>query len=151
MVLTPDMKLKNENAQREIPVHPTLASIGLLSWVNRRPDPSGLLFPEVPKDKYDAESPIFSKRFRSDLNYFELAERRPKLTFHSFRHTFKRALDRADVAEQQKDELCGWARGKTSGRRYGIGLEADVLKPCLDRVQYGLDLGHLASHATMDD
>lgn len=152
IVLTPDMKLKNDNAQREIPVHPMLQQIGLLDWVERRrASLSSPLFPEVPKDKYEAESPIFSKRFASDLKHLKLGERREKLTFHSFRHCFKRALDRASIAEQQKDELCGWARGKKTGRRYGTGLEADVLKPCLEAVSYQIDLQHLTPHARFED
>lgn len=153
IVLTPDMQLKNLNAQREIPVHPMLVKIGLLSWVDRRRGQvaSAPLFPEVSKDKYDAESPIFSKRFRSDLKYFDLGERREKLTFHSLRHTFKRALDRADVAEQQKDELCGWARGKKTGRRYGTGLEADGLRSYLERVAYDIDLTALYAHSALLD
>ena len=153
IVLTPDMQLKNLNAQREIPVHPTLIQIGLLSWVDRRRGKSlsDPLFPEVSKDKYDAESPIFSKRFRSDLKHFQLGERRDKLTFHSLRHTFKRALDRADVSEQQKDELCGWARGKKTGRRYGTGLEADGLRAYLERVAYDIDLRHLYGHSALLD
>lgn len=152
IVLTPDMKLKGLNAQREVPVHSTLTGIGLLSWVDRRrKSPHARLFPEVPPDTYDAESPIFSKRFRSDLKHLELGERRSKLTFHSFRHTFKRALDRAGIGEHEKDELCGWARGKKIGRRYGVGLEADLLKPCVEAVQYELDLRHLLPHARMED
>lgn len=152
MVLTPDMKLKNENAQREVPVHPVLQQIGFLSWIERRrADPSALLFPEVPRDKYEAESPIFSKRFKSDLKHFELGDRRSKLTFHSFRHTFKAALDEADVTEQHKDELCGWARSKKIGRRYGTGLSADVLRPYLERVTYAVDFAHLFGHSRLAD
>ncbi|MHA3793610.1 site-specific integrase [Sphingomonas sp. YL-JM2C] len=152
VVLTPDMRLKNDNAQREIPVHPNLIAIGLLAWVERRRDrPTDKLFPEVGLDTYEAESPIFSKRFRSDLKHFELGERRKKLTFHSFRHTFKSALDRAAVPEQEKDELCGWARGKKIGRRYGSGLEADVLKPHLEAVEFDLDLSHLFLHSRLND
>lgn len=53
IVLTKDMRLKNENAEREIPVHPVLIAIGLLGWVERRRrQPHGLLFPEIKPDKY---------------------------------------------------------------------------------------------------
>ncbi len=116
-VLTPDMRLKNDNAQREIPVHPTLIAIGLLAWIERRrQNPNDKLFPELGLDTYETESPTFSKRFRSDLKYFELGERRDKLTFHSFRHTFKRALDRAAVPEQERTNFVdGRARKKSGG------------------------------------
>ena len=152
IVLTSDMKLKNGNAQREVPVHPALQRMGLLGWVERRRlHNAELLFPEVPRDKYDAGSPIFSKRFRSDLKHFELGDRRPKLTFHSFRHTFKAALDDADVTEQHKDELCGWSRSKKIGRRYGTGLSADVLRPYVERLTYAVEVDHLFAHAKLQD
>lgn len=152
IVLTKDMKLKNENAEREIPVHPVLCAIGLRTWVERRKStPDALLFPEIAPDKYGTVSSAFGKRFRSDLERMEFGERRRKLTFHSFRHTFKRALDRQEISEQEKDELCGWARAKKTGRRYGVGLEADRLRRSLELVSYDLDLTHLWSHAAMVD
>lgn len=153
IVLTQDMKLKSDNAVREIPVHPVLKAIGFIEWVQRRRDRSELaLFPEVPAhSNYDDQSSRFSKWYESDLRYFELGERRKKLTFHSFRHTFKRGLDRADIREDKKEELCGWARATRTSRRYGTGLEADVLKSCVDAVRYDLDLTHLYAHAALDD
>lgn len=152
IVLTKDMKLKNENAEREIPVHSALIEIGLLGWVQRRRDrPEALLFPEIAPDKYGSVSSVFGKRFSSDLKHLGLGERRGKLTFHSFRHTFKRALDREDVSEQEKDELCGWARARKTGRRYGVGLEADRLQRALGLVAFDVSLDHLVPHSRMFD
>lgn len=154
IMLTPDMTLKNENAVREIPIHPVLQSVGLLDWVARRSDQADrLLFPEVPAhSRHETDkSSRFSKWYQSDLKHFDLGERRPKLTFHSFRHTFKNGLDRADVREDKKDEICGWARAKKMGRRYGIGLEADVLKSSMDAVSFDVDFSHLREHARLID
>ncbi len=152
IVLTKDMKLKNKNAEREIPIHPMLVEIGLLDWVGRRRGRAEqTLFPEVPINKYGDASSCFAKWYRSDLKHFGLGDRRPLLSFHSFRHTFKRALDRADVPEEKKDELCGWTRGKKIGRRYGSGLEADVLAEAVRNVSYGLDLDHLRAHSSLVD
>lgn len=152
IVLTKDMKLKNRNAEREIPVHPALVEIGLLDWVERRRSRAEeTLFPEVPINKYGDASSCFAKWYRSDLQHFGLGDRRPLLSFHSFRHTFKRALDRADVPEEKKDELCGWTRGKKIGRRYGSGLDADVLVDAVTNVSYDLDLSHLKLHRLLHD
>ena len=153
IVLTKDMQLKNRSAEREIPLHSILVEAGFIDWVNRRRSrPDERLFLDVAPDKnYDQPSSTFSKRFASDLKYFGLGERRNKLTFHSFRHTFKRALDRADVREDKKDELCGWSRTKKQGRSYGAGLEADVLKSSVDLVHFDIDLNHLRSHAILND
>lgn len=152
IVLTKDMKLKNKNAEREIPVHSTLAGIGLLGWVERRRHrPDALLFPEIARDKFGSASSIFGKKFSSDLKHLSLGERRQKVTFHSFRHTFKRALDREEISEQEKDELCGWARAKKTGRRYGVGLEADRLKRAIGLVRYEVELKHLLDHSRLTD
>lgn len=151
IVLTKDMKLKHENAIREIPIHPFLLEIGLLRWVKRRPSNTDCLFSEIPLNKYDDLSSNFAKRYRSDLKHFELGERRKVLSFHSFRHTFKQALNRADIPEEKKEELCGWARGKKISRRYGTGLEADVLAEAVRKVSYGLDLSHLHLHSRLND
>ena len=150
MVLTPDMKLKNGNAEREIPVHPFLERIGLIDWVRLTGTKGQTLFPEVHKDKFKSASSVFSKRFRSDLKNLNLGDRRKKLTFHSFRHTFKRALDRAKVPEHDMEELCGWSReGKTS-RRYGTGLEADRLIEQIAKVEYDIRIEHLVPHRAQD-
>ena len=153
IVLTPDMVLKTANAQREIPLHPVLKAIGFVEWVKRRRERGEVaLFPEVPAhSNYEDYSTRFSKWYESDLRHFDLGDRRPKLTFHSYRHTFKRGLDRADVREDKKEELCGWVRGKTTGRRYGTGLEADVLKTSVGKVNYGIDLSHLIVHSKLVD
>ncbi len=152
IVLTKDMQLKNENAEREIPVHSTLIAIGLLGWVTRRRDrPDALLFPEITPDKFGSVSSTFGKRFASDLKHLSLGDRREKVTFHSFRHTFKRALDREDISEQEKDELCGWARAKKTGRRYGVGLEADRLQRAIELVRYDIELEHLLDHSHLTD
>jgi len=63
----------------------------------------------------------------------------------------RRALNREDVCEQEKDELCGWARGKKIGRRYGFGLEADKLTSCIERIAFDVDLSHLYNHSSMID
>ena len=153
IVLTKDMQLKNQSAEREIPVHSFLEDIGFIAWVERcRSTPTKRLFSDVqPDQNYNQPSSTFSKRFASDLRYFELGDRREKLTFHSFRHTFKQALDRADVREDKKDELCGWSRTKKQGRSYGAGLEADVLKSSIEEVRYGANLSHLLHHAALID
>lgn len=151
IVLTPDMSLKNDNAQREIPVHSVLQKIGLVEWIGRRSNMDGRLFPEIEADKFGSLSSPFSKRFKTDLEHLALGARRPKLTFHSFRHTFKRALDHADVIEEKKEEICGWARETKTARRYGDGLVADQLKDEIEKVDYGLDLHHLFNHSYLRD
>jgi integrase len=145
-LLTPDMKLKTDSAQREIPVHPMLVRLGLLDWIKEQTE-CGVthLFEDVPESQHGYRSDIFSKRFATFLRSINLpAERRAKLCFHSFRHTFKDALNQTDAPEAEMEEICGWSRGKKTSRRYGSGLNADRLKPYVDQVSYDIDLSHLS-------
>jgi integrase len=152
IVLTKDMDLKNSNAEREIPLHPKLLAFGLDAWIDRRRKrPDALLFDDVTADRYGTRSPIFSKRFRADLKHLQLGSRRAKLTFHSFRHTFKSALDNANVPADEKDELCGWTRNSRTARRYGNGITADALKQWIDKVAYDVDFTGLEAHSRMRD
>lgn len=145
IVLTRDMKLKTDGAEREIPIHPELECMGFLDWVEeKRNAKAGALFDDVPASKHGYRSDIFTKRFASFLKQVDLpATRRPKLCFHSFRHTFKDALNETDASEEIKDELCGWSRAKKTGRRYGTGLSADRLRPFVEQVEFGIMLEHL--------
>lgn len=145
LVLTRDMKLKTGSAEREVPIHPQLVKLGFVDWVEaRRRSGAKLLFEEVAESKHGYRSDTFTKRFASFLRSVEMpAERRSKLCFHSFRHTFKDALNETGASEEAKDEICGWARSKKTGRRYGTGLSADQLKPHIDRVKYDLDISGL--------
>lgn len=141
IVLTRDMLLKTDNAEREIPIHPELVRLGFIEWVGARRDQDGqALFGDVPASEHGYQSDIFSKRFATFMKSINIAnDRRPKLCFHSFRHTFKDALNETGATEEVKDELCGWSRGKKTGRRYGTGLSADLLKPVIDSVTFNLN------------
>lgn len=142
-LLTRDMKLKTAGAEREVPVHKELLRLGFIEWVEERPGADDRpLFDEVPESKHGYRSDIYTKRFATFLRSIELAaDRRPKLCFHSFRHTFKDALNETGAPEEVKDEICGWARSKKTGRRYGSGLSADVLKSYVDQVVFDVQIG----------
>lgn len=151
IVLTRDMKLKTVSAEREVPIHPELVKLGFLEWVDERHRRgANLLFEDVPESKHGYRSDIFTKRFASFLRSIELpAERQSKLCFHSFRHTFKDALNETGASEEVKDEICGWTRGKKTGRRYGTGLSANQLKQCIEQVTFDLDLTALRRAASI--
>ena len=153
LVLTRDMKLKTGSAEREVPIHPELVKLGFLRWVEeRRRSGADLLFEDVPESRHGYRSDTFTKRFASFLRSVDLpADRRSKLCFHSFRHTFKDALNETGASEEVKDEICGWARSKKTGRRYGTGLSADQLNPFVERVAFNLDLKALGAAVSRND
>lgn len=152
IVLTRDMRLKTDSAEREIPVHPMLQRLGFLDWVDaRRQAGKHDLFDDVPDGRHGYRSDTFTKRFATFLKRVNLpAERRPKLCFHSLRHTFKDALNETGAPEGEMEEICGWSRGKKTSRRYGSGISADRLKPYVDQVRFDVDLDHLLPSSMTD-
>jgi len=79
--------LKNGNAVRDIPIHPTLLNLGFDVFVKSK---QSVLFPELKQDQYkrrgDRVTDWFAV-FRKNLGIND-----SKKTFHSFRHTFINAL-----------------------------------------------------------
>ena len=67
----------------------------------------------------------------------------PRKTFHSFRHTFKRACQLAGIPEEVHVALMGHAPRETA-RSYGGEMPIQVLHRAIQKIAYeGLDLSHL--------
>ncbi len=89
------MSVKTRNAIRDVPLHPELVRIGFLEFVERcRQSGEPRLFPEM---LVDGEKPSyrFSKLYQSFRR--SVGIKRDGLDFHSFRHTARQALRRADL------------------------------------------------------
>jgi hypothetical protein len=66
-----------------------------------------------------------------------------KTSYHSSRHPFTDALQRAGAAADVTDALLGWTRGNMR-ERYGSGPWIMMLADVMQRAEYpGLDLSHL--------
>ena len=142
--ITPDMKVKNENAYRRVPVHDELLKIGFLKLVAEAASRSDkLLFPDVPNGSDGYQSSIFSKRYATFCRSLDLNEPGRKVVFHSFRHTFRDALRVPNANTDLVEELGGWSRGAKTSSSYGDGASAEVLRPLIESIVYGLDLSHL--------
>jgi integrase len=69
--------------------------------------------------------------------------KKPKTSFHSFRHTFRDALREADISAERVKALGGWANTETQ-EDYGSDLRPSTLYQEIKKVRYeGLDLSHL--------
>ena len=133
-----DQNLKTASSARSVPIHAELIRLGLLErhWP-REPQSSrdaplwpGFEPPIEPKAK------AWTKWFGRYLGAHVVDH--PAKTFHSFRHTFKRACREAGLSEEIHHALTGHSGGGV-GRRYGRERRADG---SLDR---GISLQRLQS------
>lgn len=134
-------RIKTEAGKRYVPLHPELVKIGFLAFVaEARKAERTRLFPDQGKDANGYYAP-FSKWFARFLDKAGVKTR--KITFHSFRHSYRDALRRASVSRDVAQALGGWASQGTDDD-YGSGLGAAFLAEYVGRVAFpGLDLRHL--------
>lgn len=144
--LSRDMDLKTPGSRREVPMHPFLTEAGFQTFVaEKRAAGSILLFDDLPADEDGRRSSTWSKRYATFAK--SVGVKADRNCFHSYRHTFKAAADAAAIPEEMKDRLQGWSGvHKSTGRRYGPGLAADLLAPWMEKIAFeNLDLSHLKS------
>ena len=113
-----DQRLKNECSARSVPLHSELIRLGLLDYVTERARMNGSTAPLWPgfEPPVDPKTKAWSKWFGRYLG--EHVVDHPSKTFHSFRHTFKRACREAGISEEIHHALTGHSGGGV-GRAYG--------------------------------
>jgi len=134
-----DKRVKSAGGERIVPVHPMLAAIGFMAYVERRRREGGVkLFPDLrasPGSGYYSDP--LSKWFRRFLE--TSGAEAPKTSFHSFRHNFRDALRAGHVAEDLALALGGWATPggplALAGRGYGSRPSVGALAAAIARVR----------------
>jgi integrase len=135
-------KLKSRAAKRAVPIHPMLAKLGFLDFVARQCAAGDVLFPDLKPDARGYYSDGVQKWFRRHL--IAIGAKKPRTSFHSFRHCFRDALREADVSRDAVLALGGWAGNGGVSETYGAGLKASTLARAIAKVEYpGLDLQRL--------
>lgn len=121
--------VKTRTSRRVVPIHPALITLGLLDHARRVPA-DGILFPDArgPQDMVTARNKKMGAALRKVI-----AD--PDVVFHSFRHTFKDAAQRADLPRDVIAALGGWdvPGGRVAMDGYGrakfaVKLAAEVEK-----------------------
>ncbi|MFN7113419.1 MAG: DUF6538 domain-containing protein [Alphaproteobacteria bacterium] len=135
-----DKQLKTEASERYVPIHPELKEAGLLIYVELlRKNEQKLLFPELTKDAQGYYSGATSKWFTRLLKDCEIKTR--KLSFHSFRHTFREALRKVHTPRDVAHTLGGWSQGEVAddygwGEDSVLSLNAKDLYDAIAKVDY---------------
>ena len=123
-------KLKTAGSSRLVPLHRRLVAFRELT---RRLQALGeeYLFPDLPRG---GDASAFGKSWGRwmDENGFD----DPTTSFHSFRHTFKRACRNARLSEEVHDLLTGHGKNASVGRGYGSGMDIGVLSQALDMIDF---------------
>lgn len=138
----PPRGLKNKNAVRRVPIHDELIRLGLLDHVEEvKKAREERVFPNLKPggadNRFGHGYTKWFTRYRRETNVY-----RPKLDFHSFRHTATTLLQRAEVSVPLVDELTGHA-GVGETARYTKGLGLKKLHEAINKISIGVDLRHL--------
>jgi integrase len=86
------------------------------------------------------------KAFIRTIRSAEIGIPDPRKTFHSLRHTFKTALDRAGVPRSMQDDLCGH-EDNSAGAGYVHGESVEAMKEAIEKLRF--DGFPLASYASL--
>lgn len=140
-----DKRLKTQQSERTVPVHPELIRIGFLEFVaeRRRDRSEPRLFPNNPRGADGYYSTPFGRWFarfkRTTLG------KDCKATFHTFRHHFRDAMRDAEISIEYAEALGGWGSdGRSEEKHYGTGASLQKLREQIEKVKYpALDLTHL--------
>ncbi len=118
---SPKLRLKDKACVRSVPIHPRLLELGFLDYVESCSD---ALFPGLPRHKSGRLSDAPSKAFSRHLK--RIGIKRPRLSFHSLRHTFLAAMKRgAPRDSESRERLAGHTIAGVAGR-YGDSYEAEA-------------------------
>lgn len=140
-------RLKTEQSERFVPLHPQLIASGFLEYVREQSAERGAnawLFPKVAPGTTGKAA--FSKWFGRYIGDHKITD--PTKVFHSFRHSFVDALRLAGVGEEIKLALLGHTdpsvHGKYGAKDKAIRFRQRLAEAVASVAYTGLDLSHLA-------
>lgn len=140
-----NLKGKAKN-NRRVPVHPELLRLGFLDHVARSSLEGPWLFPGIDRtEKRRSHSAAWGAWFGRYLD--RVGIKSDKLTFHSFRHTFKHFARASGLPEDHQDAMTGHTTAEVA-RRYGSaeGYPVNALDQSMARLVFGsLDLSNTTS------
>jgi integrase len=138
-----DQNLKTASSARSVPIHRDLIACGFLDYVAIREKDAAVsetLWPEF-ASPIASKVKLWSKWFGRYLGDHVVDH--PSKTFHSFRHTFKRACREAGISGEVHHAFTGHSGGGV-GRSYGRmrrsdgvmdrGISLERLKAEIDRI-----------------
>ncbi|MBL4731339.1 MAG: site-specific integrase [Rhizobiaceae bacterium] len=135
--------LKNKSARRDVPLHPYMFELGILSLVEMsRKRKDKRLFPDVERGSEGKFTSIFSRRYS---RYLEgIGQKTKDTSFHSFRHRFRDAARDCEISDDRACAIGGWKFGTGTHTIYGSGLSLTEKLKAIKKLQYpNVDFSHI--------
>jgi integrase len=147
--LDAEQNLKTDTSYRLIPLHSEIIRCGFLVYFAKiKLAGHNRVFPSLSnKNKYSRWSVALGKWYSRYLDRIELTDKR--LSYHSFRYTFKQRCTQSGIEMEVRDALTGhWVSKSNAGRGYMKAAERQYPFPALvnaiQMLRYDeLDLSHL--------
>ena len=127
------LTLKNEKSERRVPIHSELVRLGLLRYLDDlAAKGEHRLFPELLPDRDGTRTASWSKWYGRWLRgQAGIADRR--VTFHSFRHSFKHYARQAGLAPDVQNEITGHETGDIADGYGGLSYPLLPLVQAMER------------------
>jgi len=141
-----EKRLGRLDIKRHVPLHVALLSMGFLSYVQqqRTLGPSHRLFPALCADRWGLYGKSFGSWYNRYLDARGLDD--PRLTFHSFRHTFRAACEESGISGDVAEALMGRAPDADYGRNENgeKRLSIPILAAAISKLRFdGVQMAHL--------
>lgn len=117
--------IKTDASERLVPLHPKLIELGLVEYIHKLSDPKGRVFPLLPEDIYGNPAAKWGEWFSGYLRK-ACGVTDKRMTFHSFRHTFKDYARDARIEEGIQRQIMGHEGGDVADS-YGSGYSLHVI------------------------
>jgi len=146
-----EKRLGISSITRYVPLHANILATGFLDYVEQRrmAGPTERLFPALHPDKWGNHGKSFGAWFNRYLDGLGLDD--PRLTFHSFRHTFRAFCEESGLSQAVTDALMGKAKDNDYGRNEGgeKRLPFSVLVQAMEKLRFpGVRLEQLYANAS---
>lgn len=140
----PVKTLKNQNAQRLVPIHPVLIDLGFLDYVNFMKDEKHpRLWMSLKRDSRGKYSRNLKDWYNGADNRegFEnlYIDKDPKKSFHSLRHTFINTLKQTKGDMLITSEIVGHGCDNLASERYSDEYSPSIKLDTLQKVSFGFD------------
>lgn len=145
-----DLKLKNAQSKRRIPIHDYALRLGFIEQVVAGRDPEELLFPDLAPNAQGSFSDAVGKRVSRmvdslDIKLIRVDQTEANGAFHPFRHYGITQLENSAVKSSLIEALSGHSSEarKSERRRYTDEYYLHVLKEAIDTLVVPIDVDEL--------